>query len=260
MSAELLQRILVVVFAVFVLANVFVAGLRTVSDSDSGWHLATGRYVWEHHAIPSTDALSFASAGQPWIYPPFGQVFLYLAYRVGGYAALSWPSGVACVGIVAYLMCKRTMASLVLAMLAIPAIAYRTAPRADLFGTVLFAVLLGELWAFHCGEKHQLWIVPTLMLLWVNLHPGFIAGLAVIAAFLVFEAGTMVFASRRRTSHLRLREAWPWLVAGAAATLVNPWGFRIYPAALNLAGVFGSAPGSLNSGTYIQEFSSVPIP
>ena len=69
----------------------------------------------------------------------------------------------------------------------------------------------------------------------------------------------MVFASRLRTSEQRLREAWPWLVARAAATLVNPWGFRIYPAVLNLAGVFRSAPGSLNSATYIQEFSGVPI-
>ncbi|HEX8800801.1 MAG TPA: hypothetical protein VF772_19420, partial [Terriglobales bacterium] len=180
MSAELWQRILVVVFAVLVLANAFAAGLRTVSDSDTGWHLATGRYVWEHRTIPSTDVLSFASAGQPWIYPPFGQVFLYLTYRVGGYLALSWLSALACVGIVAYLIRKQTMASLALAMLAIPAIAYRTAPRADLFSTVLFAVLLGELWAFHGGERRQLWLVPAVMLVWVNVHPGFIAGLAVI--------------------------------------------------------------------------------
>ena len=259
MTAERLQRVLVLVFAVLVLANAFTAGLRTVSDSDTGWHVATGRYVWEHRTIPSTDVLSFASAGQPWIYPPFGQVFLYLIYRVGGYVALSWLSAVACVGIVAYLIRKRTMPSLVLAMLAIPAIAYRTAPRADLFSTVLFAVLLGELWAFHCGEKRRLWIVPTMMLLWVNLHPGFLAGLAVIAAYIAFEAGDLVVASKRKAAVTRLSKAWPWVVAGVAATVVNPWGFRIYPAALNLAGVFGPAAGSLNSGTYIQEFSGVPI-
>ena len=111
MSGEPWQRILVVVFAVLVLANAFAAGLRTVSDSDTGWHLATGRYVWVHRTIPSTDVLSFASAGQPWIYPPFGQVFLYLTYRVGGYVALSWLSALACVGIVAYLIRKRTVAS-----------------------------------------------------------------------------------------------------------------------------------------------------
>jgi hypothetical protein len=195
----------------------------------------------------------------PWIYPPFGQVLLYLIYRVGGYAALSWLSALACVGVVAYLIRKRTMPSLVLAMLAIPAIAYRTVPRADLFSTVLFAVLLGELWAFHYGERRHLWLVPAVMLMWVNVHPGFIAGLAVIAANVVFEAGDLVFEAKRTPALQRLREAWPWFVAGVAATFINPWGLRIYRAALNLAGVFGPAPGSPNSGTYIQEFSRVPI-
>jgi tetratricopeptide (TPR) repeat protein len=259
MSAERLQRILLVVFTVLVLTNAFTAGLRTVSDSDTCWHLATGRYVWEHRTIPSADVLSFASAGMPWIYPPFGQVLLYLTYRVGGYAALSWLSAFACVGIVAYLIRRRTMPSLALAMLAIPSIAYRTAPRADLFSTVLFAVLLGELWAFHRYERRRLWIVPVLMLLWVNLHPGFIAGLAVIAAYIVFEAGDLAFASMRETALRRFKEAWPWLMAGFVATFVNPWGFRIYSAALNLAGIFGPAAGSLNSANYIQEFSGVPI-
>jgi tetratricopeptide (TPR) repeat protein len=144
-------------------------------------------------------------------------------------------------------------------MLAIPAIAYRTAPRADLFSTVLFAVTLGELWAFYNDERQRLWTVPVLMLLWVNLHPGFLAGLAVIAAYFVFEASDLVFASKRRASLRRLKDAWPWLALGIAATFVNPWGLRIYPAALNLAGVFGPAAGSLNSANYIQEFSGVPI-
>src|SRR5271169_790790 len=259
MSADRLQRVLVVVFAVLVLANAFAAGLRTVADSDTGWHVATGRYVWEHRTIPSTDVLSYPSAGMPWIYPPFGEVLLYLTYRLGGYAALSWLSALACVGLAAYLARKRNMPGLVLAMLAIPAIAYRTAPRADLFSTVLFAVLLGELWAFHCSERRRLWLVPVVMLLWVNLHPGFVAGLAVMGASVTFEAGDLLFAERRAPALQRLQTAWPWLAAGIVATLMNPWGVKIYPAAMNLAGIFGPATGALNSAYYIQEFSGVPI-
>ena len=259
MSAARLQQLLIVIFAVLVLANAFAAGLRTVADSDTGWHVATGRYVWQHYVIPSTDVLSYGSAGMPWIYPPFGGVLLYLAYKLGGYAALSWVSALACVGVVAYLIRKRTVTSLVLAMLAIPAIAYRTAPRADLFTTVLFAVLLGELWTYHSGKRVRLWLVPVLMLLWVNLHPGFIAGLAVLGAYVTFEIGDLLFGERRELARQRLRVAWPWLAAGMAATLVNPWGPRIYLAALNLAGTFGPATGSLNSANYIQEFAGIPI-
>ena len=259
MSTKRLQRVLVITFTWLVLADAFAAGLRTVSDPDAGWHVATGRYVWQHHAIPCADVLSFPSAGLPWIYPPFGGLLLYLAYRIGGFAALSWLSALACAGLVAYLVRKPTTPSLLLAMLAVPAIAYRTAPRADLFTTVLFAVLLGELWDFHLGEHKHLWLVPVLMLLWVNLHPGFLAGLAVLGAYVIFEAGDLVYPSKRALALQRLRTAWPWLLAGAAATLLNPWGMKIYPAALNLAGLFGPAAGYLNSSNYIQEFSRIPI-
>src|SRR5271166_3415367 len=112
MSAERLQRVLVIVFALLVMANAFAAGLRTVADSDTGWHVAAGRYVWQHRTIPSSDVLSYGSAGMPWIYPPFGGVLLYLAYRVGGYAALSWLSALACVAVVEFLVRKQNMPSL----------------------------------------------------------------------------------------------------------------------------------------------------
>jgi hypothetical protein len=109
MNINRLQRVLVLGLAVLVVANAFAAGLRTVADSDTDWHLATGRYAWEHPTIPRADVLSFASAGMQWIYPPFGQVLLYLVYRVGGHAAPSWLSALACFGIVAYLIRRRSM-------------------------------------------------------------------------------------------------------------------------------------------------------
>jgi hypothetical protein len=42
------------------------ASLHPVADYDMGWHLATGRYVVQHHQILRTDVLSFTSAGKPW--------------------------------------------------------------------------------------------------------------------------------------------------------------------------------------------------
>src|ERR1035438_1729460 len=69
------------IFILLVLLSALCAGLHTVSDYDMGWHLATGRYVVQHHQIPRTDVLSFTSAGKPWAYPPFAGVLLYLTYR-----------------------------------------------------------------------------------------------------------------------------------------------------------------------------------
>jgi len=257
--AARLQPILRRILIALVLANALAIGLRTVSDSDTGWHLATGRYVWQQRAIPRTDVLSYTSQGVPWVYPPFGGVLLYLVYAVSGYAGLSWFSAMVCLGIAVYLLRKRDMISCVLTLLALPAIAYRTAPRADLFSTVFFALFLGELWDVHSGVERRLWLLPAIMLVWVNVHPGFIAGLAVIGAYLLLEAADLLSPGRRSSVMERLRQVYPWLFATCIATLINPWGFRIYPAALNLSGLTASPSGSLNSSQYIQEFWGLRI-
>src|ERR1700692_2222334 len=87
-----LLRALAAFFILLVVVTALCAGLHTVADPDMGWHLATGRYVVQHHQIPSTDVLSFTSAGEPWTYPPFAGALFYLVFRAFGYAGLSWVS------------------------------------------------------------------------------------------------------------------------------------------------------------------------
>jgi tetratricopeptide (TPR) repeat protein len=224
-----------------------------------GWHLATGRWVVEHQQVPRTDVLSFPSAGTSWMYPPFAGVLFYLTYNAFGYAGLSWFCALACLAVVAYLVRRGDMRSAVLAMLAVGSIAARTAARADLFSTVFFALFLGELWAYQRGMRSRLWLLPVIMLFWVNLHPGFIAGLGAIGAYLLIELSDLPFAERRHAVLSRLRRAWPWLTACAAATLVNPWGARIYAASLKMAGAGNSAQGKINGNAAIAEFMGVPM-
>ncbi len=259
LEAEKPYRFAVTVLLALVLAYALAAGLRTVFDYDMGWHMATGRWVLQHHAIPSTDVLSYTAAGTGWIYPPFAGVLMYLIYSFGGYAGLSVFCALACLGTVAYLVRGRDLASLVLAMCAIERIAMRTGPRADLFSTVFLAIFLGELWAFHRGSSKRLWVLPLTMLLWVNLHPGFILGLAVIGAYLLLEASEMLFAGRRDNAMQRLRQSWPWLAGTAAVTLLNPWGVKLYSASLNLAGVHGQQQGTYNTSAFIKEYLPVPL-
>ena len=158
----------------------FLAGLRTVSDFDLGWQLATGRWVVQHHHIPSTDVLSYTAQGEPWIYPVGAGLVFYAAYLLGGYALISWIGALACVGTVALLLRRGSAVSAGIAILAVPLIAWRTAPRADMFTVVLFAAFLSLLWENYQTGRARLWLLPLLMVAWVNLHFGFAAGLALI--------------------------------------------------------------------------------
>jgi Tfp pilus assembly protein PilF len=215
------------------LVYAFFAGFHTLQDFDLGWQLASGRWVLQHHQIFSTDVFSYTARGAPWIYPALSGILFYLIYLAGGYALLSWLGAAVCAGTVALLLRRRNVFSLALAIVAVPLIANRTQPRAEMFTTLLFAAFLNILWRNYSsrdGRETRLWLLPVLMVAWVNLHPGFVAGAALCAAYVGLEIIELPFPARRALAWRRLRRVWPWLGLTAVATLVNPFGVRIYSA------------------------------
>ena len=230
------------------------AGLRTVADYDTGWQLATGRWVLQHHHIPSVDVLSYTVQGQHWIYPVGAGVMFYLAFLIGGYTLLSGIGAAACVGTVVLLLRRGNALSASLAILAVPLIALRTPPRADAFSVVLFAAFLSLLWENYQTGRAHLWLLPLLMLVWVNVHFGFVAGLALMLAYAGLEfLETIQGEARRRATMQRLRRASGWLLGTAMVTLVNPWGWEIYRALLLQTRAAGHQEVS------IAEWASLPL-
>ena len=114
----------------------------------------------------------------------------------------------------ALLLRRGSAVSAAIAILAVPLIAWRTAPRADMFTVVLFAAFLSLLWENYQTGRARLWLLPLLMVAWVNLHLGFSAGLALMGMYVVTELLESLFgAERRRAALERLRRAYP-MVAG----------------------------------------------
>jgi tetratricopeptide (TPR) repeat protein len=250
----------------------FLAGFHTISETDLGWHMATGRYILQHHVVPTTDVLSYTSPGAPWIYPVLGEVLFYLIYHVAGYAGLSWLCALTLLAVVALLLpppsrseCLATAALIIVGM---PLLAFRMNPRPDLFTHFLFAVFLVLLWRFYRDEdpkavvpQRALWLLPLLMVLWVNVHGGFIAGIAVICGYLLLEIADLADGSKRPNALKRLLRIWPVIFAILVATLLNPFGVKIYQASLGQASLSVvnlqlQAPATIN---YIAEFQPVPL-
>jgi len=259
---------------VLALAYAFLAGLHTVFDMDMGWHLATGRWVAQHHAVPASDVLSYTSPGAEWLYPPFAGWLLYGVFRAWGYAGLTWICVLVLTATVACLLGSRQRPesglAAGLAILAVPLLAGRASPRADLFTLLFFAIFLVRLWGFYRTDPSEeaamrrqcslLWVLPLSMVLWVNLHPGFIAGLGLILAYLAIEGLDVLFLPAQNHpagAARRLRLAWPALAATLCATLINPYGVRIFKSSLLLAGLGG--PGPQTDRAVVEELAPVPL-
>jgi tetratricopeptide (TPR) repeat protein len=231
-----LERRIFYILAGLALMYAFLAGFHTVGDFDTFWQMATGRWVVQHHHVPSVDVLSYTAAREPWTYPVGAGAVLYLAYLAGGFTLLSWISAAATAGTVALLLRRGSSASAGIAIIAVPMIAQRTQPRADMFSVVFFAAFLSILWVYYQTGRGALWLLPVIMLVWVNFHFGFAAGLGLIAAYVGTELLEAISKGERGLAAVqRLHRAWRWLVATGLVTFVNAWGLGIYRTVLGRA-------------------------
>jgi hypothetical protein len=106
--------------------------------------------------------------------------------------------------------------------------------RPHLVSWIFLLAFLNCLESARAGHKNALYLLPLLMIFWVNLHAGFVAGLVTITCFAVGEAATVLLQSTGALNRARWRAAWAvsapyWasLALCTAATLVNPYGFQL---------------------------------
>jgi hypothetical protein len=221
----------------------------SVADPDLWWHLRTGEWILQHHAMPHTDAFSSFGAGRPWAaYSWLYEVLLFGLFQWLGLAGLvAYTTGmVLAVTVALYRLIRRLQADFTVAVLLTLAASLclirLDSPRSWWF-TILFFILELDLLmqARITGKTRELLWLPVIFALWANLHIECAGGLLVLALALA-EA---VLARRWAGVQARIRPAWLGgiFIACVLATLVNPYGWNIY----RIAGDMVSQPGNLNA-------------
>ncbi len=170
---------------------VFVLRVLPISDPDYHWHLATGRYVVEHRAIPTVDPFSHTALGAPWIFVDWvADVLMYLVARVAGdvgnqvlFAALG-ALGVALAAERARALVPRATPAMVLAIaLGVGAVlSFRITPRPQTALFPLLAALYLALERARVSPRARL-LPPLLIVVWQNFHSSALLGVMVVAAY-----------------------------------------------------------------------------
>ena len=229
-------------------------------DNDIWWHLATGKWILQNHAIPHTDPFSAYGLGRSWA--AYSWAFdLPLAWLVAhlGFVGLLLLQVVLVTAIIVAL--HRLIAALVpdftlsvlLTFAAAIAMSRVFTPRPWLL-TILFFILELHLVsrARENGDYRRLLWLPLIFWAWANLHVQFIYGLFVLM-LAVGEAWWSWWKARCDPVQHRVRNLWTATIIGCiAATLVNPYFVEIYKVAYQL----GTLPGVLNQ---ISELNAVPF-
>ncbi len=177
---------------IFLFAAIILTANIEIKDFDLWLHLATGKYILQHHEIPVHDIFSCTIAGRPWInHEWLFQVIVSAVYQWAGSDGLIGLQ-VMVIGITFVLLLmlgydSRRQAGLVIVLLLVLlAYQYRFTLRPEIF-SLLFLTLYVFVLTFSIDRKWSLWILFFLQLLWSNIHGFFILGPLLIMIYLCGE-------------------------------------------------------------------------
>lgn len=204
-------------------------------DGDPGWHIRAGEYMIDTLSIPRHDIFSHSMPGAWWVAYEWGAEVLFgLCHRWAGLNAvvLFVLLIISATYALLYVIIRRdghsfTLSFLLLAFaLAGSHFHWHARPHPISYLFVLVAQWLLSRYEEGALSRRRLWLLVPLMVAWVNLHAGFIAGIVIVLTHLGAVLLRRLFAAPAQAHSLRPLAAVS--LATIAATLVNPNGYGLY--------------------------------
>jgi hypothetical protein len=186
--------------AVILFVLLFALAVRIPVDTDTWWHLRSGEYILNHGSVPLTDPFSLTRLGQPWIDQSWGsQVIMEVIYKLfggsgqagdGGNVGLALYTALLATGgmLLVYRSCEGNvyLRAFVMVLAASTAAVFWSA-RPQMMSFFLSAVILYLLYLYKRRKQDRLWLIPLIMVVWVNLHAGYSIGFLLLGGTIVGE-------------------------------------------------------------------------
>jgi hypothetical protein len=210
------------------------ASAALLGDADTGWHIRNGEIILATRAVPRTDSFSYTRAGQPW----YAWEWLYdtaiaAIHHVAGLngVVLFTAVVIALTFAILFRFVLRRSGSFVVAaastLLAASASQIHMLARPHVLSWLFTLLWVEALYRFQEGQRRALLWLPPLMLLWVNVHGGFILGLVLLALFgcariwrYLVDPGP---GNRRQIVDLAIA-----FCICLAVTLLTPYGYKLH--------------------------------
>ncbi len=235
-----MDKLWVLVILTFLLG---MGSLQTLPPNDLWWHARIGSEILDSGDIPHQDTFSLTEQGRPFFYQSWlAEVLMAGMLRLGGVRLLVLTR--ALIMAVLYgtvlLLCwwagggdRRAVIPAVLAAIVL-GLGNMTV-RPQLYTYPLFIAVFALLWSHHRGgARRAIWLLPVLMVIWVNTHGSFALGMGLIWLVLLGELLSYALpslagkqASAGTVARERLKTLGLVALLSTAALLLNPRGLEI---------------------------------
>jgi tetratricopeptide (TPR) repeat protein len=232
--------------AVLLFVCVFLTGLQPIRSADFWHHAASGRLVWDTGRPATHDVFSCTAQGKEWIqFEWLAQLAIFLSYtHLGVAATIILKATVIATGFVLlWIACFRRgvpVAGAIAVMAAAVALTSRSYVRPEFISWLFMGLFV--LTVESVRRRMSAWAVllPLIMVPWANTHGMYAAAIGLLG--IVCGGETLKVLHGRWCGHpdgaAVRRMAWLWVVLAACllATLVNPYGWRIWEVPFKLMG------------------------
>ncbi|MFA7403986.1 MAG: hypothetical protein WC007_08330 [Pelobacteraceae bacterium] len=225
------------VFASVFLFLSLVPGRGLLNDGDTGYHIRAGEYILDTFTLPHIDPYSFITPALPWtVHEWLSEVAMAIAHRLSGL-----PGVVAFYALIlaaTYYTVVRLLkaegnSALPAAAATVVIIASSTVhwlARPHVFSFLIVVLWLHILDSYEQRDRNRLYLLPLLMLFWVNLHGGYIVGFVLLSIYLAGNL-LLIFVDQEAWHNGGMKRAKSYgsiLGICMGTALLNPFGWKIF--------------------------------
>jgi hypothetical protein len=213
---------------------------RLLGDADTGYHVRAGEFIIDNLRIPQTDIFSFLTPSMPWtLHEWLSEVIMALVHRGAGLTGVvvlfALMIALSCYLVLRWLL--EQQGNILFAAVGTLLVALSSSSnwlaRPHIFTFVLFVTWYHLLNNYQYRDRNDLFVMPPIMLVWVNLHGGFILGLMLLGIYLLGNFTRFCFAANHEKPQWRKKTRLLAMIttACALAALLNPYGYKtlIFP-------------------------------
>jgi hypothetical protein len=221
----------------------FSAGKGLLNDGDTGYHIRAGEYILNTFSIPKEDIFSFHTPTLPWTaHEWLSEVIMAMTHRTFGLTGIVIFFSFI-ISLVYYLLFKilrknnnNIIISAFIVILVLAASKIHWLARPHIFSLLFMLIWYYLLDEYQYNHKNCLYFFPPIMLVWVNLHGGFLAGFILIGIYLFGNTFEFVASKNSEKDNYKKKVGLLWLITIVSlfVCLINPFGYRILLFPFNL--------------------------
>lgn len=240
------------------LAISFIAlNMTPLKEGDLWWHIKVGEQALGEMQVPRFDEFTFTAFQSEYLFSHswLSDVFLYVIYQASGLPGLVLCQAIVGTAIFALLLResvrRRTAPSLSATLVLIGWVGYYpyASTRPQIFSFLFFCIFFLLCRDYLTGKKNRLWLLPILMIAWVNFHGAWVMGVILVGICL---AGALLDRWWNSDIAVSPRPLFIWMAACLLVLPFNPEGLAVYRSLL-------AAGSNLVNQQFVSEWQPLVI-